>query len=344
MKTILIKLVLLLLVLSSSSGVFAIDSVDYARFQSIGVMPSGDVYLTGDSLGIPFVLRIDPQRGVTPSILGDKETSDRYFRFFDGKSEWAARFSHLFKRSGENEWNRMDSIEFRYLDIFQQTSDEFLVASGFDEGKRGTRLSISYDGGQTWESRTLPVEGSELKEIHFFNSQLGMVEVFEEPDHSYYTTLDSGKTWNKIDSPKGGWWAKFRLLGGAKIIAAGDSFYVSQDYGKLWKRTSIGTGQKVRGFYFLDDSTGWAWGTKLWETKDRGTTWREIPSRGLMDDFEQIVFRDSLNGWAIRHTNDKAAFFTEDGGKSWKSFPDKWKNEIFRQTYKMKFEGALESN
>jgi photosystem II stability/assembly factor-like uncharacterized protein len=159
-------------------------------------------------------------------------------------------------------------------------------------------------------------------------------------------TADGGKTWEKVDGPKG---VSENLLSISRgkdpnqIWAVGPSATVihSADGGKTWEDQSLHKDEALNGVFFLDDKNGWVQGEfgVIKHTTDGGKTWVEadkvigLPKyvedvtdseayhRGIPELSEQDLYLFG-SAWASPQKGYIAAasgfvLETDDGGATW---------------------------
>lgn len=207
--------------------------------------------------------------------------------------------------------------------IFAENGNGWLVNGGV--------LYHSQDDGQTWVKQSFPI----MRRIHAieFDSNRGWVAGDEGEETFIYKTKDNGRFWEKLNLPKVFDIRKMRFINENKgwiFVFKGFqcqekclSFFKTEDGGITW--TEFEPQDKVeenRFFYANND-------------EDKG---KYFISKNFGEDVDEVKFRDGKIGFAISYySSSNSAYFTKDGGRTWKNFSDKWKNKIFDETYKIRF-------
>lgn len=196
---------------------------------------------------------------------------------------------------------------------------------GWAVGASGTIL-YTEDGGNNWEYQKSGTT-EDLKCVAFVNEKMGWAVGYGVIIH----TEDSGKTWIRQGDIKDslnivyfvneneGW------IGGTKGI-----LLHTIDGGRKWDSQKIGPWEEITGIFFKDVNTGWVLsGGLIFRTIDGGKNWEvgNLPSvtlpggRSVMPIeyglHGSIFFIDEKKGWAS--IGFPHVFYTEDGGKTWKS-------------------------
>jgi len=101
------------------------------------------------------------------------------------------------------------------------------------------------------------------------------------------------------------------------------SFFKTEDGGITWTEFEPQDEVEENSFFYINND------------EDK---WEDFISKSFGEDIDEVKFKDSKIGFAISYySNSNSAYFTKDGGRTWKNFPDKWKNKIFDETSKMRF-------
>lgn len=211
-------------------------------------------------------------------------------------------------------YRQHSGLDISFLGVSFAT-DRFGVVCGLGTAEYGEATTL--DGGQTWKISDGPRDHNCVR---FFDSLTGCVGGYKyvqsfvsgrwaaEPqlpasggiygiDYPSADTviavggqgticksIDSGKTWTKIEPPK--------------LLANRDFF----------------------GVTYFDDSSYWivgAGGIVLY-TEDAGTTWQRIPVPTTNDLYSICFPSDGMTGWIV---GDQTLLYTRDAGDTWASIP-----------------------
>lgn len=199
-------------------------------------------------------------------------------------------------------------------------------------------ISISRDGGKTWEQK-LPAGRWNLKQLFFINDRIG----FSIGGGTILKTVDGGENWGVerfsysfenvcfIDRNKGfagGGWLYIHLF------KSGDMF-VTEDGGKTWQ-PNLYTGAKIESCVFINASLGVAIsrvigdGSWFLKTVDGGENWADSfiqPDSTSTFEGKDIFFINDKRGWTVGFdwSCGPAVIATTDGGENWKPV---WRKKI----------------
>lgn len=230
----------------------------------------------------------------------------------DSNTVWAVTY-HLagaatreFMRTvdGGNTWTSgvidpTDGGNFSNLGIFALNKDTAWVNMTNVGVQNLGRIYKTTNAGQTWVQQTGSFNniGNAFGAFHFFDKNNGVA--FGSPGTGnntidslrIWTTTNGGTTWNRIPKSQ------------LPAVLAGEGTWVS--YGN--------------DSYAVIGDTIW-FGTRrgrVWHSTDKGISWKVFPINTLIsNEAFSIAFKDPKNGIAVSYGR---AFYTEDGGKSWKS-------------------------
>jgi photosystem II stability/assembly factor-like uncharacterized protein len=161
-------------------------------------------------------------------------------------------------------------------------------------------LLSTYDGGESWLPKDLPIDGDDIYAIA----------------SAYPNFVDQQNGWVAIKLQSGNNFSLGRL-------------FATQDGGATWEELAVPLGEPVK---FVDRDRGWIaggpLGDQLFRTLDGGRTWSEqilpLPARGNSDSlFIQLPeFTGDLNGTLpVTLTGPggsrQAIYTTSDGGLTW---------------------------
>ncbi len=198
---------------------------------------------------------------------------DIYASSFAGNTLWIAGDKGLIKKSTDNG----DSFENLFIPNTRSTFYTIYAKSdneAFVTGRTSGNIYHTADGGQTWDTFTLPNVSSSKKfyKILFTSDQVGYI--FGHADYCAKTT-DGGATWNFITNN----------------FAASEIIFSAK---------------------FFDDNTGFVGGAygHLYYTTDGGNSWTQIFLN--TEEIFSISFKDQNNG--IITTGNGQIFYTHNGG------------------------------
>lgn len=204
----------------------------------------------------------------------------------------------------------------------------------------------STDGGNTWQDQS--------------NSEWGdlMASSFQDPEHGWVVgaagtvlhTTNGGMTWNLDTVPQDSLSPGYIVFSSVSF-ADKDNGFITADYGailhtstggKTWNTVTLngmGTGNNfVTAVAALSNDSAIAVGQfgAVLTTSDAGMSWT-ARSHGSVNDIFEIVFIDSLKGFAADGTN--SLLRTTDGGQHWTTYRVLAENE---RIYLSQFLGPLE--
>lgn len=214
---------------------------------------------------------------------------------------------------GGNTWHQWNGAIF-YVDKNQIRVDNLY---GFILDKWSSIIRTT-DGGSDFVT-IYSRNGNTNYSLSFIDRFNGWVAVNyqESPTGSYPAIL---KTTNRGDS-----WAVIRLFVGQPneidfvdvnngwLQTTNGNLYKSIDGGNNWSQISSIPGYNI--IYMKDTLTGWAIGSGVARTLDGGVTW----VKKLSGNFWDAHFFNSNSGWILGKDslNQRAVFYTGDGGSSW---------------------------
>lgn len=238
-------------------------------------------------------------------------------------------------------------LDFRDIHAFSATKAIILSA-----GLPAVML-LTEDGGQTWqEVYRNEQEGIFFDALDFWDDQRGLA--FSDAIGQalpIIETKDGGKTWQAIDSAlippshpnQGGFAASGTVLKthgqGKVLIGLGGedaTIYLSNNYGKEWKRQSApidhqASSKGVFSIAFIDEKQILVVGGDYQAdslsrdcisiSKDGGNNWQSADESGISlkgKYLSNIIVIDEKQ-W-LAHSR-FGAYFTEDAGRNWQSFP-----------------------
>ncbi len=220
---------------------------------------------------------------------------------------------------------------------------------GAAAGSMGVAISVSQDGGQTWErtfahvpgeteGASLPFGGQKSLPA-FLDAQLGFIGGSRpvENDIYFYRSQDAGRSWQAQALPVPASISNYMAMTQSPLTFTGNSqdilvpvlfslsegsqfiFFSSATRGQAWQASAPLA--KAETYEFINLQTGWVWAEgSLLFTGDGGQTWQNLahnlpPNTSL----RQIDFIDPQNGWALAFDLDFKThlYATGDSGQTW---------------------------
>lgn len=256
-------------------------------------------------------------------IDASNATHNRIYRTTNGGTTWTQQFEVV---------DAQFSTQAHSLHAFSFTS----ASNGFCVGGVGgvyPFICSTTDGGQTWDSLTLPYIGIVVN-IAFPGSSVGYI-CGEPPfaNTSLFKTTDGGATWSDISA------AASTAMGGCPIkdvdfITTTEGYactmatsstqagiYKTTDGGTSWTQVhTVGNNEGFTSVQFISSTTGFASGTigKVYKTTNSGATWTLIPVMTIQNDIQDVHFVNSQTGYAASTDGFNGGIYkTTNGGTSW---------------------------
>jgi photosystem II stability/assembly factor-like uncharacterized protein len=215
---------------------------------------------------------------------------------------------------GENWFTIPDPTNFYLNDIF--FIDEM---KGFIVGEVG-HMYYTDDGGNSWTSRNSGTT-AELKSIHFFNENIGMVLGYTNNYSDYIIrTTDGGITWLNCSFSN----SPFFIAEGiflttelkAFAISMDDLFYTSNG-GQTWMQQQFGSSTAFASIAFYDSLNGYISGVEeIYRTSNGGNSWETFSFSlgdaiwlyGITAPNQNLIYAAGRWGRMV---------YSSDGGNSW---------------------------
>ena len=260
-----------------------------------------------DQYGVQSIgcITIDPNNPNVIWVGTGENNNQRSVGYGNGlyKSEDAGK---SFKNVGLKE-----SFHIGMIQINPSNSQEVWVAAyGPLWGNKGDKgIYHSKDGGQSWNCLLNP-ENAGFNEVHLdpFNAKTIYACAHQRkrhewtylgggPESSIYKSTDNGVTWNKINNglPKG-------------------------DKGRITLEVAHNTPGKLTAVVETQDKSG-----GVFVSSDYGQSWTKVNDFFTSGNYYQEVFQDPKNDLRLFFM-DTYLHFSEDGGKTVKRFPEKYKH------------------
>lgn len=159
-----------------------------------------------------------------------------------------------------------------------------------------------------------------LPSISFPDTSVGYIYSIGD---GLYKTTNGGALWTRIDSVNFINYEKLFFITPQKGWISNDAIAtvrMTNDGGLTWTN-SLAPHYNLNDFCFVNQNSGWGVDAtgKILSTTDGGTHWQVDTSLASPDQFYDIHFSDSLNGWAIGsgNANTNVIWNTIDGGNNW---------------------------
>ncbi|MEX2158317.1 MAG: LuxR C-terminal-related transcriptional regulator [Dehalococcoidia bacterium] len=240
---------------------------------------------------------------------------------------------------GGADWAKVYTSEQHVAGLSVTESDSWLLTQAAEclNGNCDPQLLRSRDGGLTWTTSTLPVDGYSLS-----LSRPTTNDAWISSGSEVAVTHDGGQTWTRLEGPaltneaypssifflpSGQGWL---LLGGG--LAAGTQpkeLFATDDGGLTWRTVSgslgvpgqpqrtlepneLTWGGYIDDIYFTSSQAGWLTLDRggLFHSTDGGATWQSL---GYFDFGGTLQFIDQRHGWLIRRVSPQ----TTTDGQTW---------------------------
>jgi photosystem II stability/assembly factor-like uncharacterized protein len=247
-------------------------------------------------------------------------TNDLNDIFFSNNSFGIAcgSFGTMLKTDNAGEsWQSLDVVVgYSFMSVFALNDAEFFTAR--------IGLHKTFDSGASFnEIGNLSTTGASISDIHFFNSQEGIIA----KGSSIYFTNDSGNTWTNV-YPFGSYARMLEVTDNSTVyLAGGNTFdsvsggelHKSIDNGETWAPMTlpqeIGSSQ-ITAISFLSSQIGYVstFDNKIFKTIDGGDNWIGISELNF-EPITDLTFPSENSGYLISGNRILA---TMDGGIEWK--------------------------
>jgi photosystem II stability/assembly factor-like uncharacterized protein len=188
----------------------------------------------------------------------------------------------------------------------------FANTSGYAVGDAGF-ISRTLDSGINWEQVSGSNTTVDLRDIAFFEQQVGIV--IGKGGHLGWSS--GGQTWEKINVPTTENLNALKIITPQTAMVVGDrgTLLKTVDQGKTWKKITIPFAQHLKAIDFLDESVGFVAGEKglILQTKDGGENWERM-NTGTFQDFTGMSFGDLSKGYAVGEKGTLFQYFCQAPG------------------------------
>lgn len=225
-------------------------------------------------------------------------------------------FGAFLKTDNEGEtWQILDvGVGFSFISVFALDDNEFYTS------RLGLYKTIN-SGGSFNEVGNLEGLGSSILDIHFFNSQVGVIS----KGSTIYRSTDSANSWTPV-YPHGGDARILEAAGDAIYLAGGNTFdsfsrgelHKSIDNGQTWQVVDLPeeiAGFQITAIDFVDSQTGYisTFENKIFKTSNGGQDWslKGQLNSGLVTD---MTFISEDLGFLVSQNK---IFATSTGGAEW---------------------------
>lgn len=207
---------------------------------------------------------------------------------------------------------------------------------GWIAGWRGTIYQTD-DGGASWRKQDSSTTLDILR-VTFVNHLHGWARASSFGEGSaLIATSDGGHTWKTIvaesklynftfvDDFEG--WALDEDRGIVHTVDSGETWTVQRPADKT----------NLRLLFFLNNREGWVMGAEaLLHTADGGQTWKRLNEEDLSFNPEDVLFVDSVHGWAAEAFGANL-FRTNDAGRTWEPISRGWQRKVADEVYQTAF-------
>jgi photosystem II stability/assembly factor-like uncharacterized protein len=301
------------------------------NFCSVSSDRRGGVWLTGSVWSLRGLM-INVRSGVSNVRLVPGVKSICQTVFVTTDVGWMVDARSLWKTSDSGmSWQKISVRELSEIKTVHFIDSQ----TGWIGGWAG-EIFRTTDGGQTWQRAEAPLK-YEIQQLQFVDSLHGWAVGYQylAKDQRFgalFRTDDGGVKWSKLSNLNVDTQANIvslffldRHVGWA-IDQRQHAIVRTEDGGETWIVQEHGQKDSWNSLFFTDHLNGWVVGYGIAHTTDGGVTWKyQRNPDTATDDFHGITFTDDKRGWAVA---DDTIISTEDGGKTWKTFPDDWKRNL----------------
>jgi len=292
-------------------------------FQITSIIKLNSEWVKVYDIGRPQ-LDLDCSDAMNCISVGSRGIDTRLVKTTDGGYNWFTIFEDLQKEIYNEQGQVVDIIPTKYKGA---VCIDFVTPSFVVVGNKEGQITISRDGGVTWDSTNLNTN-QDFKIIKFTDSLSGIALT----NNFIFLTSDGGVSWNNITS-------NFNYSGAIifqsaymkdKFIYAGGFF--STDKGNTWTKSNpISNIDGMYGVYFIDSLKGWCSGRRqfvpnqsqythtILHTSDGGKNWFTQLDTTIYESplglIGNIYFTNEDVG--ITWGDGNVIWITTDGGNHW---------------------------
>jgi photosystem II stability/assembly factor-like uncharacterized protein len=223
--------------------------------------------------------------------------------------------------NGSEAWRALDSGSYHSF----QTIRFFNKNIGFGAGSNGEIFNTT-DGGKSWQKQLSGKYSGRIWSGFFLDSLTGwyLMLSYYGTETTILRTTNGGKNWDSLFTiPYQIYSSYFHNKDTGFVSGPGGKIYKTTNGGYTWKLipTSFSSYNFTK-ITFTDEKHGWVSADKweIFKTTDGGDTW--FSCRGGWGRYNDVVFADSLYGWATGVCGFTNIPFirTIDGGANWIDF------------------------
>ncbi len=257
------------------------------------------------------------------SLGAPSGTGTRLIKTTDGGYNWEIIYNNVAEKiyNDEGQW-----VDTKWPDFNAPRSLAYLTQDLVVVGRTGGQITISKDGGYTWEGVQLS-KTEDVNLIKFSDSLTGIALT----DHFIFLTIDGGYTWENIRDNinySGNIFIQSGYILDDLIYAGG---FFSTDKGETWTQSNkVSNISGMYGVHFINSNEGWACGRRqlasngeeyshvILHTTNSGLDWETQVDTAVHNApyglAYGIYFADKNNGitWS-----DRVMWTTTNGGEKW---------------------------
>lgn len=231
-------------------------------------------------------------------------------------------------------WERLDSGRLTYFNTLKFINKNI----GYGAGDNG-EIDKTTDGGKNWIKQSPGKYSGRIWSGYFLDSLTGWYIMWNDygNESTIIRTTNGGNSWDSLFAiPYQIYSAHFLNKSNGFVCGSGGRIFKTTNGGKTWKLIATSfTSYNFIKITFTDEKHGWATADKwtIAKTTDGGDSW--ITCHFDWGKFNDVVFIDSLNGWAtgVCGLIEFPFIRTTNGGVNWSSF----KMELPAQMYGLSF-------
>ncbi|MBC8485133.1 MAG: hypothetical protein H8D45_03725, partial [Bacteroidetes bacterium] len=229
----------------------------------------------------------------------------KIFKTNNGGSNWTQKYSILFKR--------LYNIEVTNSNTAYVSGDSGLILKTTNDGNTWTALSTPFviNGGYIWY-------------MSFIDANTGWISTnVTSSNPRLYKTTNGGQSWNTLQNS--GYLIKF-LNDTIGFVVDRNGLFKTTNGGTNW--TLSNNDSLISSLYFIDQNTGWCFSRRSdyyyysikangWKTTNGGSTWNTLFTNDSTVRLFNVMFFNSLTGYANNYISPTFFGKTTDGGVNW---------------------------